>query len=191
MQRRIVLVSALAAAVQGCGGGTGDSSENSTPAAAPTPAPTPIPAPAPTPTHTPTPSPSGSIKIDIDYFPHFAGSIPPLPGIPQNTVPKFFVSPPHGIEFLGDALFYIVELLLFGFPSMVKTVPTWQWKTDIRRSYAFNVPEGFLSSPSYTCGSGTHLSEVRVTDSNGLMLSKTFELCQENDFHTTAEIVIP
>ena len=73
----------------------------------------------------------------------------------------------------------------------VKTAATRQDKGDIRFRYAFVVPPTFLTSPQYICGSGTHLSEVRVTDQNGLMLSKTFEICQSEAFHTTAEIVAP
>ena len=173
MQRRIVLVSALAAAVQGCGGGD------------PTVFPSATPAPAP------ASVPSGAIKIEVSYMPHYKGTAPPLPGDTSAGVPLLLVSPPSGVEFLGSAPPFTVELLLFGYPPVVKTVATFGQKSDIGIAYAFDVPTAFVTSPTYTCGSGTHLSEVRVTDKNGLALSKTFELCPDDSSDIAAEIVVP
>ena len=99
------------------------------------------------------------------------------------------VSPPAFVHLIGSAPPVKVEFLLFGFDPQVATMPTREDKGDIRFRYAFIVPPAFETSPPYTCGSGTHLSEVRVTDQNGLVLSKTFELCPLQRFQTTAEIV--
>jgi hypothetical protein len=61
-------------------------------------------------------------------------------------------------------------------------------KADIRQKFIFVVPVAFETAPPYTCGTGGHLSEARITDVNGLVLSRTFELCPLIGFRTTAQI---
>ena len=98
------------------------------------------------------------------------------------------VSPPVGNIFLGTADIAKVEFLLFGYERQTLTAPNKELKHDARRMYTFVVPDSFLTKPQYACDK-THLSEVRITDVNGLVLSKTFELCPPLALEITAEVV--
>lgn len=191
MNRRSLVVASWSAFIASCGGGDDASSPVPTsapvPSPAPTPVPTPTPSPAPTPVPTPPPSPaptppSGSIKMMVNYIPFDE----PTGG------PILFVAPP-GTGFdgsplvMGTSKIAKVEFLLFGYDMEVRTAPNYVGKYDPRERYGFNVPPAFTATPGYTCGTGAFLSEVRVTDVNGLMLSVKFELCQNAPLTVTAQ----
>lgn len=109
------------------------------------------------------------------------------PAVPAGTVE---VSPPPTRMSIGVKPIAKVELLLFGYEAQSLTAPNDQPKNSPQMRYVFRLPATFTSS-SYECGSGANLSEVRVTDIAGLMLSKTFEICPGTPLETAASIPDP
>jgi hypothetical protein len=108
-----------------------------------------------------------------------------------NNSPMFFpagaiqVSPVPGQMTIGGKEIAKVELLLFGHDKQQLDFPNSQDKYDPQLRYVFKVPESFTQG-SYPCGTGTYISEVRVTDVNGSSLAKTFEICPGVPFKTSA-----
>jgi hypothetical protein len=120
--------------------------------------------------------PQAALQFVVDYL-----FISPFI-FPNGTIQ---VSPFPGKETIGIQPIAKVELLLFGQDRHELTAANFSPKDNPQLRYVFGVPATFVSG-LYPCGTGAYLSEVRVTDVNGLMLSKTFELCPGTTFQASA-----
>jgi len=108
-----------------------------------------------------------ALRFVVNYF------LSQSPIFPAGTVQ---VSPIAGDLTMGTKPIAKVELFLFGSDKQELTGPNFGPKDSPQLRYVFKLPETFTSG-SYPCGTGAFISEVRVTDVAGFVLSKTFELC--------------
>jgi hypothetical protein len=119
---------------------------------------------------------ASALNFVVDYLPapsavHPAGAV--------------LVSPPAGQRTIGTNDIASVELLLFGQTRQVLSSPNSEPKDNPQLRYVFTVPSTFAPG-LYACGTGQFLSEVRVTDVTGFILSKRFELCPGTESEITA-----
>jgi hypothetical protein len=104
------------------------------------------------------------------------------PMFPAGTVQ---VSPRAGEMAIGKKPIAKVELLLFGHDKQELAAANFQPKGNPQLRYVFRLPDSFAPG-IYRCGSGAHVSEVRVTDADGVTVSELFELCPGTPFQTSA-----